>query len=521
MDVQLSLGDRTHNIARLASDEFDLVIVGGGLTGAGLALDAAARNMRVALITRGDFAGDGAARAPELQYHPLREAWGRGIGSGDATLERDLLAQTLAPSIVRPLELLSTAGGGGSFLGRLFGGGGARLSGDQLIDRVPALQGSSLTSAQIQSDARADITRLTLTTLKHAFGRDAVVANYLRLTGFLAPGDRGGGVTVHDEISEADVEIRARFTVLAAGARLDEVLQLREPGQRDRVTALRLSRLVLPADRVPTQDAFSVPAADGRSVSLQPWHGRVLVGTAAAVHTGAPDDVRATAEDITDLLDAVNAACPDLQLVNTDVLAAFAELRPLVDAPSSDPLRVIAADHVLDLGDGVFAVSRGAATTSRRLAERVVDGVSRALHYARQDRAFRRTATRELRLTGPYREIEAPAIEAGSAAYLSESYGHDAVALLTAPDGDSILAEGAPMVWGEIDLAVEHEMAQHVADVLIARTGLALIDPTRARELAPAVAARMAERLGWDDAARASEVTRFEQIAHRFELAAS
>ena len=521
MEVQLSLGDRTDNIARLASDEFDLLIVGGGLTGAGLALDAAARHMRVALITRGDFGGDGAARAPELQYHPLREAWGRRIGSADATAERDLLAQTLAPSIVRPLELLSTAVGGGSFLGRLFGGGGPRLSGDQLIDRVPALRGSSLTSAQIQPDARADTTRLTLTALKHAFGRDAVMANYLRVTGFLAPGDRGGGVTVRDEISQSDAEIRARFTVVAAGARLDEVLRLREPEQRDRVTALRLTRLLLPADRVPAGDAFSVPAADGRSISVLPWHGRLLVGTAVAVHAGAPDDVRATAEDVAYLLDAVNAAGPELHLVNAEVLTAFAELRPLVDAPSSDPLRVISADHVLDLGDGVFAVTRGAATAHRRLAERVIDGVSRALHYARQDRQFRRSATRELRLTGPYREIEAPAIDADNAAYLSESYGHDAAALLTAPDGDSIVAEGTPVVWGEIDLAVEHEMAQHVADVLISRTGLALVDPAKARELAPDVAARMAERLGWDTATRASEVARFEQLAERFEVAAS
>jgi glycerol-3-phosphate dehydrogenase len=477
--------------------------------------------MRVALITRGDFGGDGAARAPELQYHPLREAWGRRIGSGDATAERDLLVQTLAPSIVRPLELLSTAGGGGSFVSRLFGGGGQRLSGDQLIDRVPALRGSSRTSAQIQPDARADTTRLTLTTLKHAFGRDTVVANYLRVTGFLTPGDRGGGVTVHDEISQDQADIRARFTIVAVGAWLDDVLRLREPDQRDRVTALRLTRLVVPAERIPGRDVFTVPAPDGRSISLLPWHGRMLIGTAAAVHAGSLDDVRATAADVAYLLDAVNATCPELHLVNADVLAAFAELRPLVDAPSADPLRALSSDHVLDLGDGVFAVTRGAATTHRRLAERVVDGVSRALHYARQDRQFRRSATRELRLTGPHREIEAPAIDAETAAYLSESYGHDASALLTAPDGDSIVAEGTPVVWGEIDLAVEHEMAQHVADVLITRTGLAVIDPAKARELAPAVAARMAERLGWDDATRASEVARFEQLADRFEVAAS
>ena len=527
--MHLTLGDRNENLDALQAEQLDVLVVGGGITGAGIALDAATRNLRVGLITKGDFAGGTSSRSsklvhgglrylPRLQFRLVREA----------AQERNLLLSALAPGLVRPLEFVVPRTGLSLSLGlwlytRL---GGAppghshrRLSRKDVLERVHALRGAEITGGHSFWDARTDDVRLTLAVLKHAHRLSAVPVNYARLAGFLQERDRTVGALVEDETTGERFEIRARATVLATGVWLDEILAELNPDHRPRVTSARGTHLVVPADRVPAQAAFMLRATDGRPVFVLPWHGRTVIGTTDVLHEGSLDDPQATAEEVRYLLDAVNANCPELHLGRDDVLAVQAGLRALIDAKSPDTFRASREDRIFSPGPGLIAVVGGKLTTYRRMAERVVDAIARELRHARgPSRRFERTRTGQVRLTGPYQELDDASIAPEIRVHLAECYGQDAAAVIDAPGGVSRLRAGSPFVWGEVDHAVRHEMVVHVGDVLARRTRVALTDRRHGRDLVDAVVARVGDAVGWDDARRRRERTGYERTAAAFDV---
>ncbi|MBM4438327.1 MAG: glycerol-3-phosphate dehydrogenase, partial [Actinobacteria bacterium] len=200
------------------------------------------------------------------------------------------------------------------------------------------------------------------------------------------------------------------------------------------------------------------------------------------------------------------------------VLAVQAGLRPLIDAKPGATSLASREDRLISPGPGIIAVAGGKLTTYRRMAERVVDAILREFLYAKVGHSFKRTVTAELRLTGPYRELEDPSLAQLSRPYLAETYGHDAPAVLAAADGTTPLRDGSPFVWGEVDFAVQHEMAVRLGDVLARRTRVALTDREHGRDIAAAVAARMGTYLGWTTARRADEVAAYGVAAAAYDV---
>ncbi|MDQ2827186.1 MAG: glycerol-3-phosphate dehydrogenase/oxidase, partial [Actinomycetota bacterium] len=378
--------DREQALDRLATGQFDVLVVGGGITGAGVALDAASRGLRTALVERDDFGSGTSSRSSKLVHGGLRY-----LRQGDYRLVAQALAERRrllhnAPHLVRPLPFLVPSYGSRAglravssalWLYDLAGGFRIglhrRLSPADTLARAPALRSQGLTGAHLYLDAQADDARLTLAVARTAvLDHGAVAANHARVTA-LEP----GGAQV--EADGHTLEIDASIVVSAAGVWADELAGAARPSIRP----AKGVHVTVPAERIPTDVALVLPVrADGRTVFVVPWPGtgRVYIGTTDTDYDGPLDSPVCTGADVDYLLDAVNASLTTA-LEPADVVGTWAGLRPLVaegahGRRSSDLSR---RHRVSRTPEGLVTISGGKLTTYRAMASDTVDEVESAL----------------------------------------------------------------------------------------------------------------------------------------------
>jgi glycerol-3-phosphate dehydrogenase len=520
--VRGGLGGRAQALERLAAsrtEPLDLLVVGGGITGAGAALDAASRGMSVGLVERADLASGTSSKSSKLIHGGLRYLEQREFGLvREASLERQVLGR-LAPHLVQPVPFVIPVT---SRLRRAQFGVGLwaydalsnfrnskfhrYLDRDETEALVPPLPRGKVRGGFTFYDSKTDDVRLVMENLIQAVRLGAVVVNYAGVVG-IAPGEERVEVKVRDEVTRHDVFVHARRVLVAAGVWTDQVEHL---AHADVNLALRPSKgihLVFSRDSIPlgTAGAFIPDVARRRMLFVIPWLGSVLVGTTDTQYEGDIDAPPVEPEDRAYCIESLNASF-GLELTETDICGAFAGLRPLIAGKHGETADLSRRHRVYEMGPGVYGVTGGKLTTYRRMAAEAVDKVASDLDI-REDSKTRWIKLGCSSLKGVLDPATARArrmgMEASVAANLVRCYGDRALDVL-----DLAAAEGMtePMSPGHAPLAVEaiyaarHEMAVHLEDVLARRTRLAFIDPAGGMGPRSAAAEIMGAELGWDQA---------------------
>ncbi len=500
--------DRATALDALAGRRFDVLIVGGGITGAGVALDAASRGLSVALVERDDFASGTSSASSKLVHGGLRYVSQGELGLvAQALTERRRLLEN-APHLVRPLPFVLPLAGG-SAAARSVGtalwlydlAGGARigqvhrrLTMTETRSRVPALRADAFRRAYLYLDAHADDARLTLTVVRTAvLDHGTFAANHAAVVGLLR-GRTGRVVGARVVADGRELEVRASIVVNATGVWADEVGGLEDGpvGDSGRGATIRPAKgvhLTVRRSRLPATAAAVLPVpTDGRSIFVIPWPGtdRVYVGTTDTDYDGDVDQARCTAADVAYLLGAVNDSLAD-PLTPADVVGSWAGLRPLVAGAGGGRTADLSRRHRLSQSaGGVVTITGGKLTTYRRMAADTVDLVADQLG------AGARSRTAGLRLRG------APMGGAGTSGSRYGTEVGEVRALVAAdPSLGEPLVDGLPYLRAEVVHAVRHEMARTLEDVLDRRLRARILDRDGAAVAAPDVAALIGPELGW------------------------
>ncbi|HLM51324.1 MAG TPA: glycerol-3-phosphate dehydrogenase/oxidase [Solirubrobacteraceae bacterium] len=532
---------RADAIAALASEEFDVVVVGGGITGAGVALDAASRGYSVALVEKADFASGTSSRSSKLVHGGLRYLQQFDIGLvREALMERQLMV-ALAPHLVRPLQLVVPAFDGAR-LDRVVGVGlnaydvlsmdrrrrrGWRrrpvdadgdgqpdwspdrhrvVDGPTVVDLIPALAEREPTSGYLFYDCQTDDARLVLTVLAEAERFGAVCANRLEVLELTSDEGRDSGVRVRDGETGETWVVRAGNVINATGVWADR-LRPEELHDEAEVPVIRPSRgthITLSAEAVPMQAGAIVPAADGRTIFALPWLGRTLIGTTDNDYDGEIDHIRPGEDDVAYLLEATNAFfATDLGL--GDLTGAYAGVRPLISTgDTKKSVDISRKAELYETSSGMITITGGKLTTWRRMAKLAVD------RLVERDAREAPCRTHEIPLGMAVEPGALPRMEGvpeDSYPMLAGRYGYAGreVLRIAAERGELAqpVVDGLPDLLAEVVFAARHEQARSVGDALLRRTRLGLLaarDLTRPDSVATArTAAALGRELGWDE----------------------
>ncbi len=504
-----------------ATEPFDLLIVGGGATGAGAALDAVSRGLRVALVERRDLSAGTSSRSTKLIHGGVRylEKAVKQFDRSQFALVRDALHERAvlirnAPHLCHPLPLVTPLYNWLQVPYFMTGlklydwlAGRTNLHPSRFVDaseakrRFPQLKDEGLRGGVIYYDGQFDDARMNVAIAMSAVERGAVVLTHAAVTALHVEAGRVVGATVTDELDGSEVVVRARAVVNAAGPFVDEVRRLEDPDAAPMLSASSGVHIVLDERFSPPDTGLLIPQTeDGRVLFLLPWQGATLVGT---TDEPAPvtEDPEATEAEIAYILRHL-AQYFSVPVTRADVRAAWSGLRPLVSDPAASDTARLSRDHVVHVSDhGLVTIAGGKWTTYRRMA---VDAVDAAVTAGRLSHAGP-SATVDLKLMGAERfdltgagALQERGFPADVASHLHLAYGDRAglVADLAVDGLDARLAEGHPYVEAEVVYAVRFELAVTGHDVLHRRTRLAFLDAAAAEAARPRVDELVAAELG-------------------------
>ena len=528
----------------MAAEPVDLLVIGGGITGAGIARDAALRGIRTALVERGDFGGATSSHSSRLIHGGLRYLeQGAFHLVFEASRERRVLLG-IAPHLVRPVAFLFPVYRGsrvtpwrlraGMWLYDLLAAfrnvrGHRWLSPRRVRREEPALKDKDLLGAALYYDAQTDDARLVLATVRGAARAGALAANYTEVTGLAKPDGRVRGAVLRDALTGESRMVRALTVVNATGPWTDAVRRMDEPGAEPLLRATKGAHVAVPRARLGHTHAVTLfSPIDGRVMFVLPWGDLSYIGTTDTDDAGSPDDVRVTSQDVVYLLRSANAYFPDARLGPGDVVSSWAGLRPLLAPPRDVAASDVSREHrIVESASGLVTIAGGKLTTYRVMARDVVDQVARRLSELDGRPHGFPPPTHRLPLPGGEPadfEVLVDAARARDvpesvARHLVRSYGSECAAVLNhaaqTPALSRTIVAGRPEIWAEVRHAVEREMAVRLADVMIRRMHLFYEEPGHGERAAPAVARLMGQLLGWDEAREAGEVAAYQAMVKR------
>ena len=518
-------------------ETFDLLVIGGGATGCGVALDAASRGLRVALAERGDFASGTSSKSTKLVHGGVRylEAALLKLDRVQFNLVRDGLHERgillrIAPHLCHRIPLITPLYRWSEvpyvlaglklydlMAGRLGLGASRFLGAREVLRRFPMIRGAGLKGGVLYYDGQFNDARMNLALAQTAIGLGAAALNHLEVVRLLHSGGRVTGAQVRERFGGEAWEVRARCVVNASGPWSDALRQLDQPGAAPLLRVSSGTHIALPPSFAPAEAGITIPKTeDGRVLFILPWEGGCLVGTTdePALPCAEPG---ASAADIDYLLRHLGRYF-NLQLERSDIRAAWSGLRPLVQHPEASDTAQLARDHVVSVSpSGLVTIAGGKWTTYRKMAQDTVDYAVRAAGLSAREGC--RTDRLVLHGAQGYHPGigEALAREQGLdpevAGHLERCYGDRAgevARLCRGPLGER-LVPGHPYLKGEVLYAVRREMALCAADFLARRIPLALLDCAGARAAAPAVLELMARELSWGAARVAEEERELER----------
>lgn len=513
-------------LPRLKTGEiFDMLVIGGGATGCGIALDAASRGLRVALVEKNDFSEGTSSRSTKLlhggvrylemavkhldksQYHLVRDALReRGILlrlaphlSNTLPLVTPLYRWMEVPYILSGLKLYDVLAGSSGI-------GNSRLLGrEKALKRFPMLHAEGLKAGVLYYDGQFNDARMAVCIALTAAQHGAVIANHVGVTGLVKENGKTAGAAVNDSISGESWDVRARTVINATGPFTDNLRLMDNPASRPMLEVSSGIHILLHRRFAPPDTGLLIPKTeDGRVLFVLPWEGHALVGT-----TDEPARIEEhpcpSGEEIAYLLRHI-CRYFDLQVVESDIKAIWSGLRPLIKDPKASDTAKLTRDHCIEhSASGLITIAGGKWTTYRKMAKDVVDQAVRRFPLktrskCRTDRIF---------ITGGAgydpqgdgalaREFD---LNPQVAMHLNRSYGDRAVevAKIAASGYGDLLAVDHPYLEAEVLYAIRHECAEHAIDVLARRTVLAQVDRAAAQEASGRVIDLMARESGWDE----------------------
>jgi glycerol-3-phosphate dehydrogenase len=535
-----------------AGDEFDVLVVGGGATGLGAALEAAARGHRVALIEREDFAKGTSSRSTKLVHGGVRY-----LKQGNVALVRTALRERgrllrNAPHLTRNLAFVipNYSHWDGFFYGtgltlydwlagKLSLGASHRVNRAEALRLLPTVAPDGLVGGVVYHDGQFDDARLAIALAQTAAEHGAVVVNYCTCTGFIknesgrivgarvrddeaAANQRGAGA--RPEERGGDLTVRAKVVINATGVFVDELRRLDEAQAGALLTVSQGIHVVLPKRFLPGVAALMVPkTADGRVLFAVPWHDCVVVGTTDTPVARATPEPRALDEERAFVMSHAAKYLAEAPTPG-DVLSVFAGLRPLVCAAGAGRTASLSRDHTLVVSaGGLVTITGGKWTTYRQMGEEVID---RAEVLAGLSRRTGKSPTVVLRLHGwQMAAMDSPAVAASATAEPADQlgyggYGADAAAIralaVQHPELAEALHQQFAILRAEVVWQARHEMARTVEDVLARRTRALLLNARASIEAAPVVARLLAGELGRDEAWQRAQVDAYTQLARGY-----
>lgn len=529
---------RTAQIVRLGQRRFDVLVIGGGITGAGIARDAARRGLDAALVERDDFASGTSSRSSRLVHGGVRYLeHGHLRLVFESSHERRVLLR-LAPHLVRPMPFTWPVYEGARVprwklraglalydLLALFRNVAPHrgLSAADVSAAEPRLARHALTGGAQYYDAATDDARLTLATILDAAVSGATVLNHAPVTALKLADGRVRGATVSERLGGHALDISASCVVNATGPWTDGVRRMEDPGAAPAVLGSKGVHVAVPAERVGNRGAVTLLAPDGRVMFVLPAGPCTIIGTTETDTVESPDAVRASRADVDYLLASANRAFPEAALTPDDVIAAWAGIRPLAAPAHSGDANSASREHLVATGiRGLITVTGGKLTTYRVTARDVVDTVFRALA-----RRSPRVRTDLIPLAGgDLRDLDAELAAARAAtgaddiaAWLVRAYGGTWHHVWARTQSNAALAQrlvqGLPYVAAEVVHAVEAEFACTLADVLVRRLHVAFETRDHGASVAPRVAALMAPLLGWTDRGITSALAEYGEEMER------
>jgi glycerol-3-phosphate dehydrogenase len=543
---------RAASIEAIAGQHFEVVVVGGGITGAGVAFDAASRGYSVALLERGDYAVGTSSRSSKMVHGGLRYLQNFDLGLvREALLERQLMVQ-LAPHLVYPTPFLVASVGEEKRDRKLGLGlsmydvmtttrvGRSRrelrtskeededfywspdrhrtIEREELLEMVPALVARDPKDAYLFYDCQTDDVRLVLTILGEAERFGAVMLNGADVTEVLSANGRATGVVFVEAESGERIEVGADSVVNATGVWADQLQpELVDEEDVPRISPSRGTHLILDAADLPMgKAACIVPAGEGRMIFSLPWYGRTLIGTTDNDFEGDISQPRPAEDDVEYLLEAANSFF-GTSLGESDLLGAYAGVRPLLS--TGDPRKSVDISRKAELyetSSGMLTITGGKLTTWRRMAKMTVD---RLVERERRE-APCHTAEIPLGMEARPADLEAPeGVGEEAKAQLAFRYGHACRHVLALAREDPKLAApivpGRPDLLAEVAIAARREQARCVADVLLRRTRLGILAAPQLRdaEAVRPVAEVLGAELGWSAEQVRAEAEAWPQAA--------
>jgi len=523
--------DRKHRLDSLKQGGFDLLIVGGGATGCGIAVDAASRGLKVALVEKVDLAEGTSSRSTKLVHGGVRylEAAVKGLDCAQYNLVKEALYERgvflkNAPHLTARLPLVTPiyrwseipyvfAGlllydllAGKQGLGRSY-----IVSRKEALWCFPMLKSEGLKAGVVYYDGQFNDARMAVTLALTAQKHGAVVANHVEVLSLEKTGGKLSGARVRDSIGGEEFSIQARRVINAAGPFVDRIRQMDEPSAAPILKAAAGIHIVLPKRFVPSDTGMLIPKTeDGRVLFVIPWQGHALIGTTDS-HAEILDHPQAKDEEVDYLLRHVNKYF-DLSVTRSDVTSVWCGLRPLIQAEETASTAQLVREHLLQISSsGLLSMAGGKWTSYRKMAEEAVDQAVETFAC----KPARTCQTDHLRLVGA-EHFEAAGervlnrtygLDADVAEHLHYSFGDQAVSIAKLAESalGARLHPHHPYLEAEVVYVTRHEFAERASDVLTRRLPLALLDKAAAIVALPRVVELMANELGWNQQRRDEE----------------
>lgn len=515
--------DRTEKL-NLLEEQFDVLVIGGGATGLGIAFDAQTRGFKTALVEAGDFAQATSSRATKLVHGGVRY-----LASGqihlvyEALHERKVMLRS-APHLVQSLPFITPTYrwfdlpyyGAGLKLYDILSGSSSMgptqiLSAKETGQRIPNIEKKGLKGSILYHDGQFDDARLALMVARSAEDHGSIVLNYVRCIEFIKEHEKIRGAIVEDIETGRQAQVRASLVINATGIFVDSLRKQDKPGIPDLLSVSRGAHIVVAPDVLGGNNAIMVPKTeDGRVIFAIPWLGKVVIGTTDIPADKAVIEPGFERSEIDYIIEHINPYL-SRKISTHDVLSVFSGLRPLVTGEAATTSKLSREHHIDASSSGLVTVAGGKWTTYRRMAEDTLNfAISHKLIAAKNP-----CVTKQLKL-----HSTDPALP--TSGFLAR-YGTDAKKVLALIEKDDALAElvdpALPFTLAEVVFAVREEMARTVEDVLSRRMRALILDSGAARRAAPRVAAIMAAELGYDNDWITQQATTFDKLAqHSYQL---
>ncbi|HXZ90921.1 MAG TPA: glycerol-3-phosphate dehydrogenase/oxidase [Candidatus Dormibacteraeota bacterium] len=529
---------RKENLDRMSVGNFDLIIIGGGITGAAVSRDAAIRGFKVALLEKGDFASGTSSRSSKLIHGGLRYLRHAKFGLVFGSLRERWRLRRNAPRFIKPLTFLipvyedSRTGKLQLSLGlwlydllALFRTEQKHewLGPERVKAREPMVRRDRLVGGGLYSDFLTDDALLVLAIVKDSWTRGALVANYTEVVGFEKENGRIVGVRAVDLISGTQLNVHGKIVVNATGPWSDELRKLDDPSSKTKLRPAKGTHLLLPRRLIGNKEAVVLESRrDGRNLFVVPWGDLCLVGTTDTDYHGDLDHIAPSLEDVEYILESLREYFPDGQVTEEDIVSSYAAVRPLAAELGVTEDDVSRDQLIFESTSGLVSIIGGKLTTHRSMAEALVNQVSGKLMEDFATRPVHACETHRLPLDcdevvghAVDKLMQESNVEQDVATHLVEAYGPDATKVIEiARENEGLLsrvAAGTPYIFAEARYAARHQMAMKLVDFMFRRTQLAIRLKDHGRSVARNIAKEMANELGWGPKTLETELIDFER----------